>query len=292
MKIAVISDIHGNLPALQAVTAHIETWQPDIVVVNGDIVNRGPLSLDCLRFVQKKQSSHNWQVVRGNHEDYLLDCARLNIHLSGPAFEIVRFAHWAYRQLDGEVSALAAMPYQYTWLAPDKSEFRVVHASMRNNRDGIYVDSPDDELRQQIAPLPAVFVTGHTHQPLIRRLDNALVVNVGSVGAPFDEDNRASYGQFTWSPFTSGWRTRIVRLAYDRQQTERDYVTSGFLTEGGPLAQLMLVELRKARGLVFRWASRYQEAVLAGAVTMEESVRQVLRDEDLRPFLGPPGWVL
>ncbi len=114
-------------------------------------------------------------------------------------------------------------------------------------------------------------------------------MNIGSVGAPFDEDKRLSYGRFTWTP-AHGWQTEIVRLAYDWQQTIRDYATSGFLDHGGPLAQIMLVEHRKSRGLIYRWANRYQKAVLAGELSLEESVRRVLQDEDLRPYLGPPGW--
>ena len=81
-----------------------------------------------------------------------------------------------------------------------------------------------------------------------------------------------------------------MRLPYNFAQIEEDYQTSGFLTEAGPLAQLMLVELRRAGGLVYRWASRYQEAVLAGEISLEDSVRAVLGDEDLRPYLGSPGW--
>ena len=48
MKIAVLADIHGNLPALEAVAAHVEAWQPDRVIVAGDLVNRGPRPLECL----------------------------------------------------------------------------------------------------------------------------------------------------------------------------------------------------------------------------------------------------
>jgi hypothetical protein len=54
----------------------------------------------------------------------------------------------------------------------------------------------------------------------------------------------------------------------------------------------MLVELRRAGGLIYRWASRYQEAVLAGEISLKNSVRQLLRDADLRPYLGSPGWEL
>lgn len=288
MKIAVISDIHGNLPALRTVTNDVEAWGPDMVVVDGDIVSRGPLSLDCLRFVQEKQRRFGWRLVKGNHEDFVLEFANPAAPQSGPRYELVRFAHWCYRQINvnGYVTALQQLPDKFVYLAPDGSEFRVMHGSMRNNRDGIYAESSDEELWKQIAPVPAVFVTAHTHRPMIRRFNDALVVNVGSVGSPFDGDSRASYGRFRWT--RAGWQAEIVRLPYDRAQTERDYVESGFLTEAGPLARLMLVELRRAGGLVHRWAKRYQNAILAGEMSMEESVQELLQDEDLRPFLGPP----
>ena len=165
----------------------------------------------------------------------------------------------------------------------------MTHASMKSNRDGIFPRTEDENLRQQIAPAPAVFATAHTHVPLIRQLDNTLVINTGSVGSPFDEDRRAAYGQITWS-HKQGWQAKIVRVEYDWQQLERDYVETGFLEEAGPMAQLMLVEQRKSRGLIYRWLTHYQDAVLAGELDMEESIRLVMRDEDLRPFLGTPGW--
>jgi hypothetical protein len=52
----------------------------------------------------------------------------------------------------------------------------------------------------------------------------------------------------------------------------------------------MLVELRKSRGLMFRWGERHYEQVLAGEISIEESVWDILRDEDVRPFTGQPGW--
>jgi len=290
MKIAVLSDIHGNLPALQTVVAHIDTWQPDLVVVGGDVVNRGPLSLDCLRFVQERRCKLGWQVIRGNHEDFVIACDSPDFPLHGPDFEIWRFAHWAYQQLHGDVSELASWPERFSWRAPDGGEFRVLHASVRSNRDGIYVNTGDEELAEKIAPAPAVFVTAHTHRPSIRQFNGSLVVNVGAVGAPFDRDQRASYGQFTWD--RNGWQAKIVRLPYNRQQTERDYLESGFLEGAGPLAQLMLIELRVAHGLIYRWASTYEDKVLAEEITIEDSVRELLSDPKLKPYLGAPGWVL
>ncbi|MCA9919853.1 MAG: metallophosphoesterase family protein [Anaerolineales bacterium] len=289
MKIAVISDIHGNMPALETVTADIEKWQPDQVIVDGDIVNRGPLSRASLEWVLARQAQDGWHIVKGNHEDYVLECA--NSKAVGPEFEVRQFAHWAYEQVVEYVPVIAQFPEQKSVFAPDGSELRVVHGSMRDNRDGIYPQTTDKELREQIAPPPAVFVTGHTHRSLIRQIDETTVVNIGSVGASFDGNRALSYGRFTWQANT-GWTAEIVRLPYDYERIEADYLTSGFLDGAGPMAQLMLVELRRAGGLVYRWATRYQDAVLAGKISLKESVRQVLQDEDLRPYLGAPGWSL
>lgn len=291
MKFAILSDIHGNLPALRAVTADIQAWQPDQVIVNGDIVNRGPCSRDCLHFVLEKQATCGWHLLRGNHEDYILYCANPDFETEGPGFEVTRFAYWVYQQLNGEIEFLRELPDQYSWYAPDGSELRVVHGSMLNNRDGIYKRASDELIREQIAPAPALFATAHTHQPLIRQVDETLVVNTGSVGSPFDRDQRPSYGRITWNP-TNGWQAEIKRVPYDLSLIEADYVASGFLDEGGPLAQLMLIELRKARGLIFRWAYNYEDAVRAGNISMEESVRRIMLEEDVRPYLGAPGWEL
>ena len=288
MKVAVISDIHGNLPALRAVIAHVDAWSPDLVVVGGDIVNRGPLSGACLELLLQRRDACGWHLLRGNHEDFVLDCSNPDNPHAGPGYEITRFAHFALAQVQANADELRLVPDIFERAGPNGDLLRIVHASMRNNRDGIYPMTPDDEIRRQIAPAPAVFVTCHTHRPLMRRVDGTLVVNIVSVGSSFDEDRRAGYGQFCWRD--GRWRAEIVRIDYDYGQIETDYVQSGFLDEGGPLAQLMLVELRRARGLIHHWASQYESPVLAGSIGLAESVRLVLGEADIRPFTGAPGW--
>ena len=290
MKVAVLSDIHGNLPALKAVVADIDRWQPEYVVVAGDIVNRGPSSDECLKFVLQRRDERGWHLLRGNHEDFVLECADPDRPRSGPAYEMTRFAHFALAQINGQVDELTALPDMYEISAPDGQVLRVVHASMRSNREGIYPMTSDEQLRQLIEPAPAVFVTGHTHRALVRQIDDAIVVNIGSVGSSFDGDQRAAYGRFRW---TGGcWETEVVRVEYDYASTEADYVSSGFLEHGGPLAQLILVEFRKARGLIFRWADRYEGKIISGDISVEQSIRELLSEADLLPYTGPPGWVV
>lgn len=275
MKLAVFSDVHSNIAALRAVTEHIEAWQPDQVVVAGDLVNRGPCPLECLRLVQHKQQQHGWLTLLGNHEEYVIKHATDQEPHDSPAFEIKRGSYWTYLKLNSDVSALQAMPFKLSLAAEDDGEIRLTHASMRGIREGVYTHTSNRELRELIGePLPGLFCVGHTHVPLIRRLDDTLVVNAGATGMPFDGDPRASYAQITRR--NGQWEAQIIRLDYDRQQAERDFVESGFLEEGGPLALLMLRELQFARSQLYQWASRYEAPLLAGKINIEDSVREFI----------------
>ncbi len=271
MKLAVLADIHANLTALETVAADIDAWRPDTVVVGGDVVNRGPQPAECLAFVLERQDTHGWRTVLGNHEEYVIQQAGPNPPGVDAAADIYRPTRWTLARLDGDIAPLQAMPFQQRVAGPDGSEVRVVHASTRGTRDGIFPMTTDDTLREQVGhPAPAALCVGHTHWPLVRRVDATLVVNVGSVGLPFDGDPRASYGRLTW--VDGGWRAEIVRLDYDRQRTEEAYATTGFQEQAGPLARLHLEELRSARSQLFSWVEAYEDEILHRRITVDEAV--------------------
>lgn len=270
MKVAILSDIHGNYPALETVAADVARWQPDVTVVNGDVVNRGPLSHRCWKFVKEG----DWRLVGGNHEAYVALWEAPDRPWQGRQFDVHRTSFWTYRQLNGSAAALSDLPSSLSVRGPDGSEVRVTHGSMLGNRDGIYPETSATEIRQKIAPAPAVFCTAHTHRPLVRRVGGALVVNSGSVGASFDGDPRACYVRLTWH--AGSWNARLVRLRYDRVQTARDFWNSGFLEEGGPLVHIFYHEWRDARPLVNRWSQQYEGAVLGGEIGLEASVSAFL----------------
>lgn len=73
-------------------------------------------------------------------------------------------------------------------------------------------------------------------------------MNTGAAGLPFDGDPRASYAQLTWRH--GAWHAEIIRLAYDRERAERDFVETGFLEEIPGFAQLVLMELRLASPMI------------------------------------------
>jgi predicted phosphodiesterase len=273
VKLAVLADIHGNLAALEAVADDLAAWQPDAIVVAGDIVNRGPLPLACLRFVQARATDAGWRLLRGNHEDYVLEVAR-NPHEQPPGVEgaVRDNVRWTLRAMHGAEGELALLP-EIVRLDTPGGEARAVHASMRHNRDNILVTTPDEELRLQIAPAPPLICVGHTHRPLVRRIDETLVVNVGSVGMPFDGDTRASYGRITWR---GAWEAQITRVPYDRERTMRDFAETGYLSESGPVAAIVYDEFLNGLPRLFGWVQLNRDPVLARTITVEESVRAYL----------------
>jgi predicted phosphodiesterase len=274
MKIAVIADVHANEAALQAITAHIEAWKPDQVIVAGDLVNRGPRPLECLRFVQEKVATDGWLCVRGNHEEYVIEQANPDFPRQGPVAEVHRGSFWTYEQLGGEVACLEAMPFDLSVKSPDGGEVRVTHASVRGLRDGIYPWTNDTDLEQKIGNPPALFLVGHTHIPLIRRLNSTLVVNAGSSGLPFDGDTRPTYARCTW--MQGEWQGEIVRVEYDFSRAEGDFYSTGFLENAGPLAVLVLRELQFAHSQLGEWVNFYQRGALAGEIPMRQSVVEFL----------------
>ncbi len=76
MKVAVFSDVQANLPAMEAAIEHIEGWQPDLVVMAGDLINRGPDSAGCLALFDRKRREAGWLPVYGNHEVWVQHCGQ------------------------------------------------------------------------------------------------------------------------------------------------------------------------------------------------------------------------
>ncbi len=293
MKLAVLSDIHGNWPALAATMADVDGWRPDRVLVNGDVVNSGPSNVACWEAVRRRAAAEGWILLRGNHEEYVAEWLTYAGPRHGPAYDFIRLSEWTFRQLNdpAAVAAMAALPERWEWSGPDGpgaapggSRLVAMHASPLGNRAGIYPFTTDEEARRKIVPGAAVFLTAHTHVPHQRLLDGTQVVNTGSVGLPGDGDGRASYGRLTWDA-RRGWGAEIVRVAYDRAAAERDFFTSGFLAEAGPEAEMALVEFRAARDARTRWRAIYGERVRRGEMGLGQSIRQFLQETEFRAFM-------
>jgi predicted phosphodiesterase len=279
MKVAAFSDVQANLPALEETVRRIHAWQPDLVVMAGDLVNRGPDSRGCLMLFAEQQIRHGWLPVAGNHEEWVLRCATQAPRSDGDR-EIRRFTDWAWQQVADIGHLLRGWPDHLTFAPPGTDAWvHVTHGTLAGNRDGISPGVSDDSLIGKLPADVALFVTGHTHRVHQRRTQGIDIVNVGSAGSPFDGDIRASYAQLTWAD--GRWHTEIVRFDYDRERAARDFEQSGFLDQGA-LARMVYLEWQRAEVLVGGWRRHWEPRVFAGEVTLEESVTRYVEGLGLR----------
>lgn len=269
-RVVCLSDVHGNLSALDAVLAAAPVETADRVVVHGDIVSRGPCS-DRVWARLEDVRDGRWVLSQGNHERYVhqhLDPARVATGIRARVHQPSRFT---FDQLGRRVvEALAALPDGVRIVTPGLPEVQVVHASMGGDEAGIDPFTPDEEARLRTRGAGPVMVVGHLHRRLDFKVGPTRVVNAGSVGSSCDGVRRAGWVELEARP--EGWRAELYRVPYDLERAEADYRASGFLEGGGPVAALIHREWQTATPTVRPWMRSELAAVLAGERSLEASV--------------------
>jgi len=278
LRVAVIADIHGNVPALDAVIDDIERQNLSCVYVAGDLVGRGPQG----RRVVERIRLMGWTTIRGNHEDYLLGFRQRRVPESWWHTPQWAASRWMAAELDPDAEAfIDALPLS---VDPHESEtLTIVHGSTRSHSEGLGPWTPDETLVEHLAAIDRpVLVCAHTHRPMIRSLAEGTVVNVGSVGLPFNEDTRAQYVVFHEQHGTI--EAEFRQVAYDRDAILDIYASSGFLREGGPTAAMLRLELLYATPYLvpfLAWCDVHaSEPTMEAAATYAHDVRGVPADDD------------
>jgi predicted phosphodiesterase len=180
-SVAVLSDIHGVVPVLEAVLNEPDVSNADLIVVTGDHAS-GPQpveTLDCLLALGDRV-----QLVRGNADRELVALA------NGKSIDIPdEVTPWAAAQLSpSHVAALAALPHPVTADVDGFGPVLFCHGSPRNDEEVVLVDTRMSRWAEAFADLPdevQTVVCGHTHMPFVRLVDRRLVVNSGSIGMPY-----------------------------------------------------------------------------------------------------------
>jgi putative phosphoesterase len=185
MRIAAIYDIHGNLPALEAVLLQIARAEVDLVVVGGDVV-AGPMPRETLELLQGLDRP--LQFVRGNADREVV--AQMAGRDAGAVPEHVRpIVRWVAGQLEAEHGELmAAWPLTFAAEVEGLGKVLFCHASPRSDTELFTRLTPDERLLPVFAGLDAALVVcGHTHMQFDRLVGEVRVVNAGSVGMPYGE---------------------------------------------------------------------------------------------------------
>jgi len=204
MKVLILSDIHGNWPALEAVLA--AEPEHDAVVFCGDVVDYGPQPVPCLRWVAENAD----HVVRGNHDNALAFDADCGCMSTFREYSIATRAWHRGLLNNGDVSFLRLMPLRNRFECQGKT-FHMAHATPQGDLSE-YLDP--SQWASRVAGIDADYVLlGHTHVQGMGAFGKVTVVNPGSVGMARDQPGKACYAIYR------DGQIELKRLAYDVDRT-------------------------------------------------------------------------
>jgi predicted phosphodiesterase len=221
-RLVALSDVHGNLPALEAVLADIQTQgAPDAIWVLGDLAAFCPWPTETLARLRELP---NVAFLQGNTDRYLVTGRRPVFWIQSPEDWANAPAQLAERDANFRwtVEQFSYADYEFLRTLPSRLEMDVpgygrvvaVHATPTDDEAVIFPDTPDDQVRFHLSGLDArLLLYGHTHRPLDRIVDGVRLVNDGSVGLPLDGDLRAAYALLDFEGDQCA--VAIHRVAYD-----------------------------------------------------------------------------
>ena len=196
MKIAVMSDIHGNMEALEAVCEDMKKQNCDKIFVLGDYAMAGPEPAEAVDFFIRRLDDPKFVMIQGNtdlmiadYTDELYNSMKERAPIMSEALKNdVEILNPAQKNF------LKNLPIQLE-IEEEGVKFLLVHGSPRKNNEDILPDTPVEEVEKMIANVEAdVILCGHTHIPCgFQTLSRKTVVNDGSVGRPFTPEPKACY---------------------------------------------------------------------------------------------------
>ncbi len=222
MRVALISDIHGNLPALEAALADIRTQGADQIIFLGDAATLGPQpkeTLDLLRAL-------DCVCIMGNHDAALLDLSRAaDLQIGAPLFSTLAWGHRLLNETD--FAFLRSFRPTHKLELGNSLSLLCFHGSPRSNIDMVLSTTTDEVMDGYFAGQSATILAGgHTHVQMLRQRATQVIVNPGSVGSAFMEPflyNGTTPRLIPWAEYAlvraenGGWSVDLRRVPFDTE---------------------------------------------------------------------------
>ncbi len=220
MRFAIISDIHGNMAALEAVARDLESTAVEEVYAAGDLALFGPRPRQCVAMLQQ----NGWASVRGNTDRMIADFDGLAAEGSlDPETGVGKIVAWTREQLGRElVEYLGALPPSIAIEGrTGAGRLSIFHGTPRSDEEGLIEDDGDDRLLELTQGAEArAIIGGHTHKSFTRRIDGTLIANAGSVGRSYE--GRPGYATYLVLDDGHGaWTVEIRQVGYDHMRNYR-----------------------------------------------------------------------
>ncbi len=229
MRVAILSDVHGNVRACEAVLQEIRARGPFERVINaGDLAFGGPRPREAMDLLMQPP----WPTIIGNTDEWIAGAP------GGPTAVVA----WGRERLaQRHLEFLRNLPRAMRVEPPGGPPLVVVHATPASTTDYLDPEAPPDVVKQMFEQAQTrTLVYGHIHRAYVRRVADGLVVNTGSVGFPFDGVPRPSFAILTLRDGL--WDADIVRVEYDHEAVAQD-----LLATDHPEAETFARRLRTAR---------------------------------------------
>lgn len=260
MLLAVLSDVHGNLPALETVLDALQEHPLDGIILAGDFVG-GPQVNETLELLRPL---HPW-AIKGNSDINLIQYDQGSAPESWRTSKQFELLRWAHRNISpSNLDFLKGLPEQMAVDIPGTAPIRIVHGSPRDPYESIFPDQNPEVFESAMAQIPETLcIFGHTHLPWQKEWNGKQALNPGAVCGALNGDVRAQYTLLTWE--RDRWRVEPGAVSYDLSRSRRAFEDSGLLDEGGALAKAFLLSIETGQNVGgFFLSCAYRLAAEAG----------------------------
>jgi putative phosphoesterase len=244
MRIAVISDIHGNSVALDHVLQEIDAQGADRIVCLGDVATLGPQPLATVRRLRER----GIPCILGNHDDFMLDPAKVREYSKVPV--VIQSVEWCHQQLGEEERSYFRNCIEQLEIRENGVRVRFFHGSPTSHSEDITSSMSPARLDQLLGTTEGdVLVFGHTHLQMVVQHKGRYVLNPGSVGSPFKElffcvaptiFAHAEYALIDIGPHGE------INLSLRRTFPDREKLLESVRTSEYPLRKFLLDQYEKA----------------------------------------------
>ncbi len=226
MRIAILSDIHANAIALEAVLEDINSRHIDLVFCSGDLVGFGAYPNEVINLIRKNRIP----TIMGNYDD----AVGFNKPDSGGGLfidphmkELGQVSlEWTKKQVNFENRSFLRSLLERIQFSACGKKVLIVHGSPRQISEHLYADLPEEPVLSFFdSEKVDIIICGHTHLPYTRVMDTKCLINAGSVGKPKDGDQRAAYTVVKLTE--ASIETEVIRVKYDVERMAQAIEASG-----------------------------------------------------------------
>lgn len=262
MRVAIISDLHGNTFALEAILEDIARQHVDQLVIAGDSVNIHPNSKACWDIVNKL----GCVVLQGNHEQYMFRFGTTNAPLewSQLRFQMVRYFHAQFSSLD--LARMRALPLTYH--LPD---LLICHATPKDTFKTLTPQTSTLELQDLFSGThESCIVRGHNHNWVSLHWNNRKLWSIDAAGLPLSGNTQAAYAILTHA---STWHLEQRLVSYDLAAAVNS-MDEAFIANVGALGHVLRLELATGSPHLVPFFQKYGATLEAQSITLEAAVKR------------------